>query len=160
MISKALKKVVYIILRVHREIFQESPSPQKLQKLCYYAQGLYMATHNGAKLFDEDFEAWTFGPVIRSLYDEYKHYAWKSIADEVELPDIEAEKFECLKTIVESYGRYDGAALMTMTHREEPWLKARKGLPEIEGSNQLILKDSMKTFFERKLAAYRDLQYD
>ncbi len=119
-----------------------------------------MATHNGAKLFDEDFEAWTFGPVIRNLYNEYKHYAWKSIADEVELPDIEAEKFECLKTIVESYGRYDGAALMTMTHREEPWLKARKGLPEIEGSNQLIVKDSMKTFFERKLAAYRDLQYD
>lgn len=71
-----------------------------------------MATHNGAKLFEEDFEAWNYGPVIRSLYQEFKHYAWKTIEDEVELPNLEEDKLDCIKTIVETYGRYDGAALL------------------------------------------------
>ncbi len=155
MISEELRKVVHIILNYHREIFQESLSPMKLQKLCFYAQGLYMATHNGALLFEEDFEAWTFGPVIRNLYHEFKHYTWKNIADEViDIPEIEAEKLDSIKTVVETYGRYDGAALMTMTHREEPWFSARKGLSDMEGSSELIVKESMRQFFEKELAAY------
>jgi hypothetical protein len=43
---------------------------------------------------------------------------------------------------------------MTMTHREEPWLEARKGLPDLEGSSELIIKESMRTFFEKELAGY------
>jgi uncharacterized phage-associated protein len=102
MISEELRKVIHIILNYHREIFQESLSPMKLQKLCYYAQGLYMATHNGALLFEEDFEAWTFGPVVRSLYHEFKHYTWKSIDEVYELPEIGSEKLDCIKTVVET----------------------------------------------------------
>lgn len=41
-----------------------------------------------------------------------------------------------------------------MTHREDPWRDARQGLSETAGSNALIPKESMKTFFENKLAAY------
>lgn len=143
-----------IIIIHHREVFLESLTPMKLQKLCYYVQAIYMATHNGEPLFEEDFQAWTYGPVITALYQEYKDYGWRSIQEEFELPEIEPEKLESIEQIVEAYGRYDGAALVTMTHREYPWLEARKGLSETEGSNALISKDSMKSFFERKLAAY------
>ncbi len=154
MISENLKKIVSIIIIHHREVFLESLTPMKLQKLCYYVQAIYMATHNGEPLFEEDFQAWTYGPVITALYQEYKDYGWRSIQEEFELPEIEPEKLESIEEIVEAYGRYDGAALVTMTHREYPWLEARKGLSETEGSNALISKDSMKSFFERKLAAY------
>ena len=92
--------------------------------------------------------------MITALYQEYKDYGWRSIQEEFELPEIEPEKLESIEQIVEAYGRYDGAALVTMTHREDPWLEARKGLSETEGSNALISKDSMKSFLERKLAAY------
>lgn len=154
MISENLKKIVSIIIIHHREVFLDSLTPMKLQKLCYYVQAIYMATHNGEPLFEEDFQAWTYGPVITALYQEYKDYGWRSIQEEFELPEIEPEKLESIKQIVEAYGGYDGAALVTMTHREYPWLEARKGLSETEGSNALISKDSMKSFFERKLAAY------
>lgn len=154
MISENLKKIVSIIILHHRELFQESLTPMKLQKLCYYVQAIYMATHDGEPLFEEDFEAWTYGPVIRALYDKYKDYGWRSIQEEFEFPELEPEKVALIKQIVEAYGRYDGAALATMTHREDPWLDARKGLPETEGSNALISKESMKSFFEIKLAAY------
>lgn len=79
MLSENLRKVVSLIILHHREVFQESLTPMKLQKLCYYAQGIYMATQDGEPLFEEDFEAWTYGPVIPALYDEYKEYGWRSI---------------------------------------------------------------------------------
>lgn len=154
MISENLRKIVSIIILHHREVFQESLTPMKLQKLCYYVQAIYMATHDGEQLFEEDFEAWTYGPVISALYQEYKDYGWRSIQQEFEFPELEPEKVDFIQQIVEAYGRYDGAALITMTHREEPWLYVRQGLSETEGSNALISKDSIKGFFEKKLAAY------
>jgi len=154
MISENLSKIVSIIILHYRKVFQESLTPMKLQKLCYYAQAIYMTTQDGEPLFEEDFEAWTHGPVIRALYEKYKDYGWKSIQEEFEFPELEPEKIELIQETVEAYGRYDGAALATMTHREDPWLDARKGLSETEGSNALIPKNSIKGFFEKKLAAY------
>lgn len=49
MISNELDKVQRTIINVHRELFDESPSPMKLQKLCYYAQGYALA--EGEELF-------------------------------------------------------------------------------------------------------------
>jgi len=43
-----------------------------------------------------------------------------------------------------AYGRYDASALATMTHRQTPWTEARKGLPENEGSREVINKASMR----------------
>ena len=146
MISNELRKTVNAIIAYHREIYQESLSPMKLQKLCYYAQGLYMAVYDGSVLFEEDFEAWTYGPVIRNLYNEYKHYTWKNIQDETNFPETEEDKSEIIKMIVEAYGRYDGASLATMTHREEPWSNARKGLAATAGSSEIISKESIRNY--------------
>jgi len=33
----------------------------------------------GEKLFDEPIKAWQHGPVIRSLYDEFKHFGSQNI---------------------------------------------------------------------------------
>lgn len=45
----------------------------KLQKLLYYAQGVFSAL-TGEFLFEEDFVAWEHGPVIESIYHEFKGY--------------------------------------------------------------------------------------
>ena len=46
-------------------------TPLKLQKLLYYAQGWTLAILN-KNLFEEDFQAWTHGPAIPSIYRKYK----------------------------------------------------------------------------------------
>jgi uncharacterized phage-associated protein len=46
-------------------------SPMKLQKLLYYSHGWYLAIANEA-LLDEHVEAWKWGPVIPSVYHEFK----------------------------------------------------------------------------------------
>ena len=45
----------------------------KLQKLIYYAQAFHLAIYE-LPFFDEDFEAWTHGPVCPEIYHKYKHY--------------------------------------------------------------------------------------
>jgi len=48
-------------------------SPMKLQKLVYFAHGWYLAIHN-ERLIDENIAAWSFGPVISTIYHEFKHF--------------------------------------------------------------------------------------
>lgn len=156
MISEELNKTANAIIYYHREIYEESISPMKLQKLCYYAQGLYMAAYDGSVLFDDNFEAWTYGPVINNLYHKYKHYSWRTIQDDITLPEIEEDKLHIIRMAVEAYGRYDGASLVSMTNREEPWLLARKGLPETAGSRKIITKESIETYFKENIAVYEE----
>ncbi|MEA5472100.1 MULTISPECIES: Panacea domain-containing protein [unclassified Spirulina] len=147
MISDNLDRVQRTIINIHRMLFDESPSPMKLQKLCYYAQSYALA--EGNQLFDEDFQAWQHGPVIRGLYDRYRKYEWRQISEDIGQSD--ASILEFITDIVSAYGRYDGAALSTMTHRESPWLDAREDLDESQGSTAIISKESMREFFAAKL---------
>ena len=147
--SPELDAVQKAILDIHRELFDESPSPMKLQKLCYYAQGYALA--EGKPLFKDDFQAWQHGPVVPDMYQEYKHLTWRPINEEFKPPKLAPEVVEHLEGVVDAYGRYDGAALSTMTHRERPWLSARDGVPDTSNSDATISKDSMGRFFARKL---------
>lgn len=152
-ISENLEKTANSIIYLHREMFGESPSPMKVQKLCYYAQGYHLAEGYG-ELFTEDFEAWQHGPVVPSLWQKYRDYSWHPINEELEMPELSSGLRDFLEEIVLSYGRYDGAALSTMTHRESPWKNAREGIDEMAGSNNPISKDSLQTFFAQTLAQY------
>jgi uncharacterized phage-associated protein len=134
-------------------MFEESPSPMKLQKLCYYAQAVHMATNNAKELFSEDFEAWTYGPVVKDLYTKYKGYNWRPIAEELEIPALPQEITDSIELAVATYGKFDGAALSTMTHREAPWISARGNIADTEGSNAVITKKSIFEYFSREFAS-------
>lgn len=149
-LSKELESLSNSIIYIHRELFGESPSPMKLQKLCYYAQGYALA--EGGELFPEDFQAWQHGPVVYELYSKYRNYQWRQIADEI--AGITTDKIDFVREVVAAYGRYDGAALSTMTHRESPWIEARGDLEESAGSTAPITKESLANFFKTKLKVH------
>ena len=148
-LSQELDNVQKTIIFIHRELFDESPTPMKLQKLCYYAQGYALA--EGKELFPEDFQAWQHGPVIFDLYSKYRAYQWRQINEDI--VDVDQTHYPFLKEVVSAYGRYDGAALSTMTHRETPWLTVRGDLDESEGCSAEIPKDLLRDFFAEKLRA-------
>lgn len=52
----------------------------KLQKILYYAWIEYYREHNSF-LFDDIFYAWRFGPVVKSVYYNYRIYAGNPIKD-------------------------------------------------------------------------------
>ena len=45
----------------------------KLNKLLYYAQGIHLA-RTGHPLFRDQIEAWQHGPVVPSVYQQYKEF--------------------------------------------------------------------------------------
>jgi len=147
---RSLGQNIYLTKYSIRDLFDESPSSMKLQKLCYYAQGYALA--EGNELFPDDFQAWQHGPVVYDLYTKYRHYQWRQIDADVDKPDN--ANYEFLRDIVSAYGRYDGAALSTMTHRDKPWIEARGDIDESAGSNALITKGSLKEFFSSKLRTH------
>ncbi|WP_416191426.1 Panacea domain-containing protein [Neisseria sp. CCUG12390] len=156
-ISSKLDAIQKFIIQEHREQFDESPTPMKLQKLCYYAQGLSLGL-NQAELFSDDFQAWQHGPVNPDLYSKYREYQWRPIDIDIAASEVlpTTEEQEHLRQVVAAFGKFDGAALSTMTHREQPWLEARAGIPESEGSRETIQKNVMRNYFSAKLREFEE----
>jgi uncharacterized phage-associated protein len=123
----------------------QSLDPMKLQKLVYYAHGWY-AGYSGQPLIDEEIEAWPYGPVIPSLYDEFKRFGSGRITGKAtvfsegrlcEVPppgDPNIRSF--LQNVWRSYGRYTGMALSEMTHAQgSPWDVTRKETNGMRGAD-------------------------
>lgn len=123
-------------------------TPLKLQKILYYAQGYHLAYYD-KELFSEDFQAWAHGPANEDIYEKYKEYGFNSIPSPVEeIPEIEDSKCDFLNDIWQTFGIYDGKYLEEQTHKEKPWIEARKGYAPGEKCQVIIPKDSMKEFFK------------
>lgn len=115
-------------------------SPLKLVKLVYIAYGWYLALKD-QKLFNETVEAWQHGPVIPSVYHEFKHYGSSPIVGNSvtvdyddkngkislemttpRVPDNDNEANIVLDTVWKSYKDYSAWQLREMTHEEDtPW---------------------------------------
>ena len=114
----------------------------KLQKLCYYAQGFHLAL-NGTPLFSEPVEAWQHGPVVRSMYEQYKRYGSQPIEkpEDFDLSIYDEDAVELLNEVHEVYGQYSAWKLRSLTHEEPPW---RVGYD----TGKSITHSSMKEYFK------------
>lgn len=94
----------------------------KLQKLLYYLQGYSLAIFE-YQLFNDKIEAWTYGPVVPTVYHAFKEYG----ASGINLPMIteaitlNSDEEELFSQVMAEYGQFGGLKLMKMTHEEEPW---------------------------------------
>lgn len=51
----------------------------QLQKMLYFIQTAYCKATNGDLLFSDEFQAWPYGPVISSVYEEYSYFGGRVI---------------------------------------------------------------------------------
>lgn len=122
----------------------------KLQKILYYIQAWNLALLN-EPLFEEDFEAWLHGPVIRKVWDEYKGHSvligeLSEQNENINLKFTEDQE-DVIEDVIDAYGNKSGYYLESLTHQEDPWKNARK-----QGENTIIKKEEMKKY-------YRNLYY-
>lgn len=123
----------------------------KLQKLVYYIQGWFIGIHDET-LFRERLEAWVRGPVQPELYQRFKDYDFHPIDENPKCPEfIDKRIKKLLEYVLDKYGYYTALELEKMTHKEFPWINARRGLSPNENGNEAISIDSMKEFFENEL---------
>lgn len=108
-------------------------TPMKLQKIIYFVYARYFELTNKS-LFNERFEPWKYGPVIRSVYDEFKYkgsnaikkYALDEEGNALIVKESSSAKFkEALDLVWEKYKDYDGIVLSSLTHKTDTaWRKA------------------------------------
>lgn len=101
----------------------------KLQKLLYFAQARHLALYC-RPLFLGRFEAWSHGPVLRSVYNRFEKYGWRNIDEQVYRPILDAETERFLKNLLDELGALDARALEAMTRRDDAWIAARQGAPD------------------------------
>jgi uncharacterized phage-associated protein len=119
----------------------------KLQKLLYYAQAWFLALHD-KPLFGERLEAWVHGPVVPPVYGDFKAYSWQPIQVST-TPEVGDLLRAHLDEVMDVYGGMSAYDLEKLTHSEEPWLKARRGIEMDQPSNAVISHDDMRTFYHR-----------
>lgn len=120
---------------------------KKLQKLCYYAQAWCYAI-KGYRLINSDFEAWVHGPVSPALWEKFKRFGYSTISFTGNRKfEISPEDLDLLNDVWETYGEYTGNALEALSHRELPWIEARKGYAENERCTVAISPKSMATYY-------------
>jgi uncharacterized phage-associated protein len=116
----------------------------KLQKLCYYAQGFHLALFD-EPLFQEDIEAWDYGPVVTKLRKIHAHRGAEAIypSEPAFGNPISNNKIICLlDNIWREFGNNSAGRLVDMTHAEKPWIEAYD-----KGFNTKISKATMRDEF-------------
>jgi uncharacterized phage-associated protein len=142
----------YFIARAYEDSVEAEMTNMKVQKLLYYAQSLNLALYD-EPLFEEEIQAWRYGPVCPPAYRFYSDFEAKQlpIPRKESLSQLTPEKQELLEEIWGCFGRYHAYQLSDMAHEELPWKKARKGLPPEASSTEPILLDDMKMLGLQKL---------
>lgn len=89
----------------------------ELQKLLYLAHMIFMGRNNGDLLISENFEAWDFGPVLSSLYQEAKIFGPDRISA---LPKVKRNlnlsEHKVIKEVVTFFGKKTPGELVDLTH--------------------------------------------
>lgn len=129
----------------------------KLIKLLYIAQGLSLSLLD-RPLFDNDnIEAWKFGPVVPSVYHEFKHFKsgaittksvmledddWKQLS-EPRLTEDEDKKVVLLTW--QLYRDIPAKELVDLTHMAgTPWSLCYR-----PGQNAIISNEHMKRYYDK-----------
>lgn len=118
----------------------------KLQKMLYYQQGFHLAMF-GTPLFNDNIEAWMYGPVVPAVYEKYKVHGREGIKSDTdkEFAFSDPKEAALFDEVNKVYGKFSAIGLMNMTHNEAPWKNTSTG----EG--HVISKDLMRSFFKKRL---------
>jgi uncharacterized phage-associated protein len=117
----------------------------KLQKLIYYCQA-WSLVWDEKPLFKEKIEAWISGPVVRNLYNWHKNMFTVTKIPGTPSNLTKTQK-ATINAVLDYYGDKNSQWLSDLSHMEEPWKKAREGLPPNERGDHIISHASMAEYY-------------
>jgi uncharacterized phage-associated protein len=126
----------------------------KLQKMVYFAHGYHLAKF-GEPLIREDFEAWQFGPVVPSIYNEFRlHGSDPILVDapgklEPELRTLSPEAQDAINYTWDATKDVSAYKLSGWTHKKDsPWAAAYRPL----AIGSVIPNHDIQTYFTQFLS--------
>lgn len=113
----------------------------QLQKILYYVQLSFLKT-SGA-LFEDDFEAWQFGPVVPAVYYKYSAYGSMPIDIFESKYHLDSDSMAIIDPIVDEKRELNPWDLVKETHRNDgAWDRI---FQHGKGNRQVIPKQLIKT---------------
>ena len=119
----------------------------KIQKLLYYVYGVCLAATDKGRPFDEQPEAWQYGPVFPSVYHDLKIYGSQHVRHKI-LGAVDLAN-QVVKNIVDAvyefFGDLSEAVLIRSTHKPAaPWASVYK-----RGTRRATIPDeTIKQYFQ------------
>ena len=138
-------------------------TPLKLQKILYYVSTTYLK-ETGNFLFNESFEKWQYGPVVTSVYHNFKGFGINHIYSPVPTIEVDSQSFFGFKKIDFSKDLFQDNAnfrkiaegvinklmhisafdLVEKTHQEKAWYKFEdlimKGVKDLKYTDDELLQ--------------------
>ena len=138
-------------------------TPMKLVKLVYIAYGWTLAV-TGNRLFEEPIQAWQHGPVVPSIYHEFKHFGNSAI--NVRSYDLNPDSFELyvpridkndkdtnlvLSKVWATHKGFRAWDLRNLTHKKgSPWNKVY-----VKGQKHICLDDGhIHEYYTKRIGEY------
>ena len=123
-------------------------SNMKLQKLVYFSYGWFLAIRK-ERLFEDEIQAWKYGPVIPELYHSFKLYYSNPIPEAHYLKsdsvEVSGDATALLESVWQAYGDKTAIELVDMTHKVgTPWEKTF----ERSVSNSIIKDELISAYFD------------
>lgn len=139
--------VANFFIDLAKSMDDDSVTNMKLNKLLYFSQAWSLVRLNH-KLFDEQIEAWQYGPVITSVYRTFTSCGKNNISDvagDYNPKVFNAEETELLIDIAIEYGQYTAYTLINITHKSgSPWENVYQSQ-----KNNIIKESDMKEYFSK-----------
>ena len=118
----------------------------KLQKLVYYCQAWSLVWDDDI-IFPEEIEAWANGPVVPALYKVHRGKFRLSTLRRGNADVLTKQQRKTVDAVLKFYGDKSSQWLSDLTHMEDPWRKARKGLHPSERGNNIIPKADLAEYY-------------
>lgn len=122
---------------------------KRLQKILFIASVEFSRRHNGEKMFNEDFYAWTYGPVMPEVYSSYSIFQHGQMMPlSKEWQEISPEKMEILDEVLKKTEKLDTDDLIANTHKEgTPWNNA---FSLSDNKTQIISSEDIFNYYKDK----------
>ncbi len=122
-----------------------SISNLKLQKILYFVQANFLISI-GRPCFEENIEAWDFGPVVPDVYHKFKIFGSADLPEAVckgaESLILRSDK-QLINEQVDECGEYSASSLVEITHNQDPWKNAYR-----KGYNNIISNSAIYSYFK------------
>lgn len=157
--NKMKEKIVNVaqfIFEEYKKVSGQVIDEMKLHKLLYLTQRESFAV-KGEAMFSEEFRGWKFGPVSLEVRSQYSEEGMKC-----KTTKLSEEDAYVARNVVAQYGGYESWKLSEMSHNELSWCNARKGIPDGENGNRVILLEDIQKDAEkiRPYDSVWDMYYD
>ena len=120
----------------------------RVNKLLYFAQA-WSLVRLGRPLFDEDIQAWTYGPVVPSVYQAFKacgRERIQSVFGDYSADVFSGDELSLLLDVLNEYGKYTSPALVGITHKEgSPWREVFT-----PNANRVIGQEALRDYFRQE----------